>query len=219
MRASEQVLRVEGLQLRYEGQELGPLNLKLQKGQGALVLVADLGLMRRLMACFQGRLKPERGGLNWWPGAKSLRRDLWGEYEFLRQVGLVERHSQLLTNMTLLEHLRLYYHYVRLPDTRRRAVQILSWLGLEDCQDTLTEDLPESRRRLGLYAQMLCQRPRLILLERPAEFLDQDFARVWSVVRSLTEHQGLAYVVFDRRRDIYPAGYFDHTVSFGPEYI
>jgi uncharacterized protein YdaT len=61
-------------------------------------------------------------------------------------------------------------------------------LNLNDYAYTIpSEQLPEKKRRLGLYALALAKQPKLFLLERPQQFLDQDFPLVWSRIHDYVE--------------------------------
>ncbi|MDL2226107.1 hypothetical protein LJB86_00405 [Deltaproteobacteria bacterium OttesenSCG-928-M10] len=213
----KRVFRAEGVFLKSEDElTFGPLDLELTRGEGALVLVQDLGLMRRLMACCQGLEPPSAGRVDWWDGAREMRDDTWGEYEFLRQIGYVDRQSQLLNNLTLLGNLTLYHGYARIADGPARSRKMLDKFGLGGYEQVSGEMIPEPKRRLALYAQVFCQRPRLLLMERPAQFLDRDFDLVWDMVLNQARQNGLAYIVFDRKKNIYPSEYFEEIVTFAP---
>lgn len=210
------VFRAEGVFLKSEDHlSFGPFDLNLAAGEGALALVQDLGLMRALMACCQGLLVPSAGRVGWWSGAAEMRGGHWGKYEFLRQIGYVDRQSQLLNNLTLMGNLALYHEYARIEGGPARSRNMLDKFGLGDYEQMLGEMLPEPKRRLGLYAQVFCQRPRLFLMERPAQFLDRDFDMVWDMVLNQARKNGMAYIVFDRKKNIYPAEYFDEIITFG----
>ena len=212
----KRVFRAEGVFLKSEEHlGFGPFDLDLAAGEGALVLVQDLGLMRDLMSCCQGLLSPSAGRGEWWSGAGEMRGDHWGEYDFLRQIGYVDRQSQLLNNLTLMGNLTLYHEYARIEDGSARSRKMLDKFDLGGYEQILGDMLPEPKRRLGLYAQAFCQRPRLLLMERPAQFLDRDFDMVWDMVLNQARKNGLAYIVFDRKKNIYPAEYFDEIITFG----
>ena len=207
-------LRAEGLRLTDEdGQSHGPLDLAVRPGEMALVVVRDLEVLRRLMKCCLAFERPDSGRLAWWPGA-----DRGGAYDgtFFRQIGYVDRQSQLLHRWSLLDHFQIFENYSGVPGDPDAGRELLETLGLAAQAGIPTENLPEPCRRLALYALTLYQGPRLMLLERPFQFLDQDFRLVWGLIKGRAAAGELAAVIFDRARDIYPPDSFSRTAVFAP---
>ena len=204
--AAAPAFKAEGLKLADEaGQIHGPLDLAVRPGETALVLVRELGMLRRLMKTCFALERPDFGRLSWWPGAGSGR-------AFFRRIGYVDRQSQLLHRWSLLDHFHIFESYSGRPGDPGAARDLLEILGLAAKAELPTENLPEPFRRLALYALALYQRPRLMLLERPFQFLDQDFGLVWGLIRGRAAAGELAAVIFDRTWEVYPPGSFRHTV-------
>ena len=198
-------LKIEGLGLADEvGRIHGPLDLAVKPGDISVVISRDLGVLRRLMKCCLSFERPDFGRLSWWPGAGP-------GSDFLRQIGYVDRQSQLLHRWSLLDHFRIFEVYSGRPADPKVAREIVEALGLGPQAGLSTENLPEPFRRLALYALALYQRPRLLLLERPFQFLDRDFGLAWNLVMSRARARKLAVLVFDRAWDFYPPGSFRHT--------
>jgi ABC-type multidrug transport system ATPase subunit len=179
----------------------------------ALVTVRDLEVLRRLMKCCLAFERPDSGRLSWWPGAGR-----GGSYDdaFFRQIGYVDRQSQLLHRWSLLDHFQIFENYSGVPGDPGAGLELLEILGLAAQAGIPTENLTEPCRRLALYALALYQRPRLMLLERPFQFLDQDFRLVWGLIRGRAAAGELAAVIFDRALDLYPPGSFSRTAVFAP---
>jgi len=208
--AGAPALRAEGLRLADEaGRSHGPLDLTVRPGEMSLVIVREQGLLRRLMKCCLAFESPDSGRLSWWPGAVP------GE-AFFRQVGYVDRQSQLLHRWSLLDHFSIFEGYGGKAGDTEAARKLLEALGLTAQAGLPTETLPEPTRRLALYALALRQRPRLMLLERPFQSLDRDFRLVWDLIRARVAARELAVVVFDRSREVYPPDSFRQTVFFTP---
>jgi len=198
-------LKAEELGLADEaGRIYGPLDLAVRPGEIALVVVRELEMLRRLMKTCLAFERPHSGRLSWWPGADPGR-------AFFRQIGYVDRQSQLLHHWSLLDHFRIFESYSGRPGDPGAARELLETLGLAAKAELPTEDLPEPLRRLALYALALYQRPRLMLLERPFQFLDQDFSLVRDLVLGRAAAGELAVVIFDRTLDLYPPDSFRHT--------
>lgn len=216
--ADGQIIRLESLFLRHEDQlAYGPLNLELKAGQGALVLVNDLGLMRRLMRCCLGLEEPAAGRISWWAETGPAHDSQWELYDFYRRIGYVDRLSQLVGALSLLENLGLYYLYAGENNGLALARRVLDLFGLAGYEHLRSDDLPEPQRRLGLYALAFAQKPRLMLMERPSQFLDRDFDQVWDRILKRAANSGLAYIVFDRTRIPYNREHFSaiHTLKPG----
>ena len=205
----EPVFVVEGLRLADEaGSVHGPLDLSVRPGEISLVLVPEPpGMLRRLMKCCLAFKRPDSGRVSWWPGAVP------GE-AFYRQVGYVDRQSQLLHRWSILEHFRIFDAYSGQDGQPGAARKLLSALGLSAQAELPTENLSEPVRRLALYALVLYQRPRLMLLERPFQSLDRDFRLVWDLILGRAAAGELAVVVFDRFREVYPPDTFRQTMAF-----
>ena len=196
----------------------GPLTLSLEPGEGALVTVDNLSLMRRLMKCCLGFIRPESGRIGWWRDIEtdedgSLNQSL---LELYRHIGYVDRQCQILTSVTLLENLVLFHEYAGLPEAVARSRRLLTWFNLADDEGLKGYALPEPDRRRALYALAFCGEPRLLLMERPVQFLDRDFDLVWDLVLRRAEEDGLAYIVFDRARTPYSEEHFTHFADFSP---
>ena len=192
-----------------------PFNLELRAGQGALVLARDLDLLRGLMKCCLGLENPVRGQLSWWDGRGPGPDRNWDLYDFYRHIGYVDRQSQLLGGLRLREHFLLFSRYARHDDVLEESDRLLSLFGLTSYLDYTGEDLPEPQRRLALYALAFCRRPLLLLMERPVQFLDQDFQLVWRLVLKRAAEFGMAYAVFDRNENIYASERFEAIVRVG----
>ncbi|MDR1920663.1 MAG: hypothetical protein LBS31_02840, partial [Candidatus Adiutrix sp.] len=183
--AGSVIKAVEARVRHPEDGDSGPMTFDLKPGEGALVAGLSLPLLRGLMEICLGSRRPDEGAISWNIGRGGPRPgDLWSGYDFYRQIGYVNRHSQLLSNISLLENLILLYSYGRLerPEAVARARGILEIFGLSEYEESAADALPEPERRLALYALSFCKRPRLFLMERPAQFLDRDFDKIWDIV-------------------------------------
>jgi ABC-type nitrate/sulfonate/bicarbonate transport system ATPase subunit len=206
--AYEPALRVEGVRLADEaGRLYGPLDLAVRPGEMSLVIVREPGILRRLMKCCLAFERPDSGRLSWWPGAVP------GD-AFFRQVGYVDRQSQLLHSWSLLDHFRIFEGYSGGADDPGATRKLLETLGLAAQAGLATENLSEPVRRRALYALALYQQPRLMLLERPFQSLDRDFGLVWDIIRGRVAAFESAVVVFDRSGEPYASESFRQTEIF-----
>ncbi|MDR0882441.1 MAG: hypothetical protein LBP55_07850 [Candidatus Adiutrix sp.] len=187
----------------------GPFDFALRLGQGGLVVMDNLDLLRRLMRCCLGVEQPETGRIDWGAGSGMVSRSgSWGPYELYHQIGCVNRHSQLLGSLTLSQNLQLLHDYADLEDGPERARRSLADFGLTEYGNDRADSLPEPVRRLALYVLALAKAPRLLLMERPSQFLDRDFGPIWAGLRAQAGEGRLAYLVFDRTRLPYDPAHF-----------
>lgn len=211
----ETLLHIAGLYLAQDNSAgYGPLDLSLAAGEGALITCADLDVLRLLMRTCLGEGQPEGGTISWWT-EHSPEDAGWAACDFYRRIGYVDRHSQLLSNMTLLDNLLLRFTYAltEREAAESRARDILKTLGLAAYEQSQTDYLLEPQRRLALYALALCGQPRLLLMERPRQFLDNAFQQVWDMILGLAQ-SGLASIVFDRSAANYDTNDFSLLIDF-----
>lgn len=213
----ETVLQLEGVYLAMgSGLNFGPLDMRLQSGEGAVITGGDLDALRALMRCCLGEGRPDGGTVTWWTEHRPTDSG-WAACDFYRQIGYVDRHSQLLSNMSLMDNVLLFFDYARIERAaaREQAREILDALELGPYEQTHTDLLPEPQRRLALYALALCGRPRLFLMERPHQFLGPDFQKLWDSILRRAQN-GLAYIVFDRSGENYDTNDFQHRLKLFP---
>ena len=204
------VLQASGVSLQNGEQPAdGPFEFVLRQGQGGLVVLDNLDLLRRLMRCCLGVEQPEVGRIDWGKDSRVLSRSgRWGKYELCHQIGCVNRQSQLLGSLTLSHNIQLLHDYAGLEDGPERARRSLADFGLAEYGNALAVRLPEPVRRLARYVLALAKEPRLLLMERPSQFLDRDFGQVWARLRAQAFEGRLAYLVFDRTRLPYDSTHF-----------
>src|SRR5208283_3797322 len=123
-----------------------------------------------------------------------LGRDAVGRQpEALADMGLGRtfQSSRLFMSMTVLETVLvvLYHRGFALSISaaaRRRALEILDFVGLRDLADTACASLPQGQRRLLEIAKVLALGPRLVLLDEPHGGLNHaETARLIDTIRDM----------------------------------
>ncbi|MGL4209315.1 MAG: hypothetical protein ACRCTY_07995 [Candidatus Adiutrix sp.] len=209
-------IRLAQVRAQMDGHPLpiNPLNLSLAGGCGALIIGRSLSLLRSVMEICLGAHKPYEGLVSWSMGEGGPKlAGLWQGYDFFRQIGYVDRRSQLLGNITLIDNLILLntYGLVEKNQAVTIAHKTLAQFELTAYKNVMTDALPEPQRRLALYALSFCKHPKLFLMERPVQFLDSDFELVWAMVQHQARTKSMAYMVFDRDSRIYSPDDFVST--------
>ena len=119
------------------------------------------------------------------------------------QVGFIFQAFNLISNLTALENVLVPF----LPRgvtaaQRRRAVELLAQVGLEDRIDHRPFQLSGGEQQRVAIARALVKQPLLILADEPTGELDsQTGDEIYTILRSLQEslHTTLVIVTHDRR--------------------
>ncbi|WP_376794562.1 ABC transporter ATP-binding protein [Thermogemmatispora sp.] len=179
----EGLLEVSGLTVRFGGLvAVADLDLRVEEGE-ILVLVGPNGAGKTtVLNCISGFVRPTAGSI------RFAGRDLLALGPHQRAalgLGRTFQNGQLFASMTVLENLLIGRHaHLRaglfeglLPwgpaksedaAARRRAREILAWLGLEPYAGRLVGSLPAGLQKLVGVARALAGEPRLLLLDEPA---------------------------------------------------
>jgi putative ABC transport system ATP-binding protein len=131
-----------------------------------------------------------------------------------RSVGIVFQFFQLLPTLTAAENVMLPMDLrdVRPPrERRRRALELLDWVGVADQADKLPSALSGGQQQRAAVARALANDPPLLLADEPTGNLDSTTARgVLELFRRLKE-RGTTLVIATHERDL--AGLIDRTVE------
>ena len=126
--------------------------------------------------------------------------------EFRRSsVGFVFQHFGLLEALTALENLELTLTFsgVSRPERRRRAVELLEQVGLDDRIGHRPFELSGGERQRVAIARALSNRPQLILADEPTGNLDDDTATaVIGLLESLPSAHGCTLIVVTHNRSL-----------------
>ncbi|MDR2349576.1 MAG: hypothetical protein LBF41_02970 [Deltaproteobacteria bacterium] len=213
--AANRLLEFRGLTLAgLEGETVGPFDLELGPGEKALVLHDEIDVLRELIRLTLGWARPLAGdvlykGKSVFAGNRGL-----GPEVLAREVGVVHRESVLFSRRSLFDNIMLGYMYnfdepERVLKARAGAGAESLGIGKDDAK-VPTGRLPERKRRLALYALAMSKDPGLYVLERPLQFLDKDFERVWGEMTGRPERP--AVLVLGRSREGYDRSRFDRVV-------
>jgi ABC-type cobalamin/Fe3+-siderophores transport system ATPase subunit len=198
------------------GHLCGPVSLVVREGQGAIFLAQEAAASRAFLYASAGFWLPESGRLLWQGRPLPSKSDLPAQSRFYRDLALVHRPAQLLSDNSLYQCLAMdlaYHGRIVGEEAERRIWEVIAKLGLSREARLSVQKLSERARRRALFALALAKEPKIILMERPAHFLDKDFGSVWECILDESKSRGQAFLVFDRGMSGYREGDFSQAVS------
>jgi branched-chain amino acid transport system ATP-binding protein len=81
---------------------------------------------------------------------------------------------------------------------RKRALEILTQLGLGDLKDILAKNLPHGHQRALAIALAMASSPKLLLLDEPMTGMDEtETATMMELIRGLRDNLGVTLVVVE----------------------
>jgi lipooligosaccharide transport system ATP-binding protein len=103
-------------------------------------------------------------------------------------LGILPQEDNLDTDLTPAENLRTYARYfdIPAPEARRRAEDLLAFVGLRDRANHRLDELSGGMKRRLLVARALINRPRVLILDEPTTGLDPQARHlIWRRLREL----------------------------------
>ncbi len=114
------------------------------------------------------------------------------------KLGMVFQHFNLFPHMTILENLTIApikVDKVKKVDAEKRALKLLSRVGLEDKADAYPSSLSGGQKQRVAIARALAMEPEAILFDEPTSALDPEMVgEVLDVMKDLAE-KGMTMVV------------------------
>ena len=141
--------------------------------------------------------------------------------------------TRLFKNLSVLENVMIGRHtrskstvipsILKLPsvlreenDIRKRAIEILDYVGLAEMKDTIAQNLPYGRQRILEIARALASEPRILLLDEPAAGLNQtETAELTELIRQL-RNAGITILLIEHQmRLVMNISDEIHVLNFG----
>jgi ABC-type lipoprotein export system ATPase subunit len=192
----------------YKTYHLGELDVPVLKGvsmtveQGELVaLMGASGSGKSTLMNILGCLDRPTGGEYWLDGREVSR--LSAEERALmrnRKIGFVFQNFNLLPRTSALENVILPLDYAaeNLPDreTKRKAVELLSRVGLEGRFDHEPSQLSGGEQQRVAIARALVNQPSIVFADEPTGNLDSHTSEdVLRIFKQLNEEQGITVII------------------------
>lgn len=132
-----------------------------------------------------------------------------------RKIGFVFQGFNLLSRTSALENVEIPMMYNGLPggERRRRALEVLSLVGLEERVHHMPNQLSGGQQQRVAIARALVNRPSLILADEPTGNLDsKTSAEIMQLFQDLNRREGLTIIMVTHEPDI--AAYAGRQVQF-----
>jgi lipooligosaccharide transport system ATP-binding protein len=137
--------------------------------------------------------------------------DIWVDGKNLKQyprevkavLGVIPQVDNLDEDLTVIQNLRTFARYFAIPknEARRRSLEILRSMALEDKRDSKINELSGGMKRRLLIGRGMVNAPKIIILDEPSIGLDpQARHMVWQKLREL-KSQGITQLLCTQNMD------------------
>ena len=205
-----EVIRVEGLVKIYrmgdvEVPALRGIDLTIQHGEFVAVMGSS-GSGKSTFMNILGCLDRPTAGKYYLDGEEvgALSADAWAHIRNKR-IGFVFQGFNLLSRTTALENVELpmMYNGYAGKERHRRAVEVLSLVGLADRHDHTPNRLSGGQQQRVAIARSLVNRPSLILADEPTGNLDSATSNeIMALFQQLNSQQGITVILVTHESDI-----------------
>nr|MBO2472232.1 methionine ABC transporter ATP-binding protein [Bacillota bacterium] len=194
-RGANQVQALRGVSLEVmPGEIFGIIGLS---GAGKSTLIRCINLLERPQA---GRVYIDGVDVTGYKG-KSLR-------QMRRQIGMVFQHFNLLTNRTALRNVTFPMEIAGVPraERERRALELLSFVGLQDKAHRYPAELSGGeKQRVGIARALACE-PRILLCDEPTSALDPETTKSFlALLKDINRRLGLTIVMVTHQMHVVQA--------------
>jgi len=173
-------ISIRGLSKRFEDKViLEDVSLDIMPGTSMTVIGMSGTGKSVLIKCILGLLRPDAGeilvdGENW------LALEQNEHLKRMRRIGMLFQHAALFDSLSVWKNVSfaLLQDGEKASTARKRAIEVLEWVGLQDIEDLMPAELSGGMaKRVGL-ARTICHKPDIVFLDEPTTGLDPIMADV-----------------------------------------
>ena len=215
-----EVIRIHDLHKVYkmgdiEVEALRGINVTIQRGEFVAVMGAS-GSGKSTFMNIVGCLDRPTSGAYFLEGqdVSALSSDEWAHIRN-RKIGFVFQGFNLLSRTSAVENveLPLMYNGLHGKERRKRALEVLTLVGLEDRLHHMPNQLSGGQQQRVAIARSLVNRPALILADEPTGNLDtKTSAEIMELFQNLNAKEGITIVLVTHETDI--AKYAQRQILF-----
>ncbi len=170
-------------------QAVNGIDLQIGKGQFVAILGPNGAGKTTLVEMIEGIQKPDKGEIlimgKKWKG---------NEDELHQIIGLSLQETRFIDKLTVMETLKLFASFFRLPKTR--VDEIIDLTGLEDKVKSYVVNLSGGQRQRLALGIALLNDPKILLLDEPTTGLDPNARQeVWTILRALKNKSATSLIL------------------------
>jgi ABC-type branched-subunit amino acid transport system ATPase component len=198
-------LQIAGLTKRFGGlTALRDVGLTVRPGSIHAVIGPNGSGKTTLFNIISGVYRPTSGSVEFL-GRKAA--GLPSEVLAARGLGRTFQNTRLFSSMSVLETVLVVLHRAGFAwrisrEDERRALDILSFVGLADVASAAAASLPQGQRRLLEIAKVMALDPKLVLLDEPHGGLNHtETSRLIQVIRDMNK-RGMTILLIEHEMDV-----------------
>ncbi len=156
---------------------LRDLNLRIEKGEFVFLTGPSGAGKSTFLRLLLMQERPSEGEI--FVNGHNLSKLTRGEIqEYRRGLGFIFQDFKLIPSRTVLENISFVPEVLGVPASqqRRRAFQVLKWVGLQHRMNALPEELSGGEQQRVAIARALVNDPALLLADEPTGNLDPDLS-------------------------------------------
>jgi polar amino acid transport system ATP-binding protein len=197
------MLKVEGLEKNFgKTKVLKGVELELKEGQITVIVGPSGGGKTTLLRCISGLTNPDSGSINidgkylYKDGKLAQKKE---ELEIRKEIGLVFQSFNLFPHMSVLDNIAEAPRVVlglSAEESRKRTKEILSFLALEDKQDSYPCELSGGQKQRVAIGRALAMEPKLICFDEPTSALDPSMTEeVANLIKRLSAEKSMTVLI------------------------
>lgn len=178
------------------------VNLELKEGEITVVVGPSGGGKTTLLRCISGLVKPDSGSISindkyLYKNGDTLSKN--EELEIRKDIGMVFQSFNLFPHMSVIENISEAPRVVlglKTEEAKKKAVEILSYLGLEDKKSSYPCELSGGQKQRVAIGRALAMEPKLICFDEPTSALDPGLTQeVASLIKKLSMEKSMTVLI------------------------
>lgn len=123
---------------------------------------------------------------------------------YRQQIGVVFQDFLLLDHLTTLDNIALPLRLKgkKWPECRKKAHQMMKWIGLEGCENSMPSTLSGGQKQRAVIARAVMNKPKLLLADEPTGNLDDKNAVKLLYLFEELNRLGITIVMATHNKDL-----------------